>query len=310
MNGIKNAIVILLYILNVYSQECSEFSVKIIPIDVIDIINTKLSIKELLSNITTPVIFKNSLISTWPKYSPSEVLSFIPNGHRIEGVFKHEKNQYFGPQYDKQKPFAQSSLINEVNFYTDNFSLSKDQFLSIFPDILTPKQTTPPYYAFATDISTFPSIDNLINYSQLIEMMPTRSSINLWISQQDGTTPCHYDGYTNLYAQLYGEKKFLLFSPHYSITNNYNLKSFPFLHPSYGQCQLNLTEFLISSFSTQNENCENNNSNSIELYEVILKSNDLLYLPPFWLHQVTAMTTSVSINVWTDISETELFQKV
>src|SRR3546814_4213789 len=64
-----------------------------------------------------------------------------------------------------------------------------------------------------------------------------RYSINVWLGQQGGTTPCHYDGYSNMYAHLFGAKRFyLLPSARWRETYTY-----PLLHPSYGQCQVNLT---------------------------------------------------------------------
>jgi len=44
----------------------------------------------------------------------------------------------------------------------------------------------------------------------------------------------------------------------------------------------------------------------IEAFEVVLEPGDLLYLPPFWFHRVTAETTSISVNVWSDSTEGDL----
>ena len=47
---------------------------------------------------------------------------------------------------------------------------------------------------------------------------------------------------------------------------------FPFLHPSYGQCGATITEFP---------------EQADKIFEVILNPGELLYIPPFWIHEVS-----------------------
>jgi hypothetical protein len=49
---------------------------------------------------------------------------------------------------------------------------------------------------------------------------------------------------------------------------------------------------------------------SKESLYVDLSPGDLLYIPPFWLHEVVSLEVSVSVNVWTDIPETQLLDSV
>ena len=89
------------------------------------------------------------------------------------------------------------------------------------------------------------------------------------------------------YVHLQGEKRFLLLPPsHWRHTYTY-----PLLHPSYGQCQVNMTSpdrsryALATAFGGEVEGA----------LEVVLQPGDLLYLPPFWLHEVRDVMNTVGI---------------
>ena len=109
---------------------------------------------------------------------------------------------------------------------------------------------------------------------------------------------CHYDGYHNFYAQLYGTKKFTLFQP----DNWPGLYPYPFLHPSHAQSQVNLSDSLdLSVFPL---------AGKARALEVVLRPGDLLYMPPLWFHLVESMELSISVNVWTDSRQTLLMEEV
>jgi len=55
----------------------------------------------------------------------------------------------------------------------------------------------------------------------------------LWVGMEGVVTPCHFDEAFNFFAQIYGKKKFILFSPEHFP----NLYPFPYHHPCDRQCQ-------------------------------------------------------------------------
>ena len=106
-----------------------------------------------------------------------------------------------------------------------------------------------------------------------------------------------------------------------------DLHVFPFLHPSYGQCGASIDRDLSGP--------------KRDWLEVTLRPGELLYIPPFWLHEVCCwwvvdhsshtchtwslstcvfsiclypkvigVTPSVAFNVWTGIDDEDIFQKV
>lgn len=228
----------------------------------------------------------------------------------VQGIYKQDYNPYFGPYYDIQRPYHQLNTIQRYNFYHSNISLSVRSFYEIFYGIDTVKEqqssldsSHPPYYALATDISTL-NINNTSweDINKILALLSTkhRSSINMWFGKYPGTTPCHYDGYHNLYVQIHGRKRFyflhsestLRVSSNYTkeSSNSFASPSYPFLHPSYGQC-LNILSSTILDIVSRGTNDDDSakGSNGGNIYEVILEPGDMLYIPPFWVHEVTLL---------------------
>uniref|UniRef100_A0A6B2LAI5 JmjC domain-containing protein n=1 Tax=Arcella intermedia TaxID=1963864 RepID=A0A6B2LAI5_9EUKA len=105
---------------------------------------------------------------------------------------------------------------------------------------------------------------------------------NLWMGVPPIRTPIHYDLLHNFYVQLHGNKRFILFPP----TDYKYLYLYPRLHPSTRMSQVNLR----------------NLQNYPDFYkshpiEVVLSPGDVLYIPPYWFHDVTAVGVNVSMSV-------------
>jgi len=120
---------------------------------------------------------------------------------------------------------------------------------------------------------------------------------NVWIGPGGATTHTHYDISQNFYAQIYGVKRFVLFPPE---AHEY-LYLYPFLHPGAQQSQINFDAPDLKSFP------KFKNARAIE---AILNPGDVLYLPPLWFHHVTALSTSISVSVWTNFPETSKMHQI
>lgn len=107
---------------------------------------------------------------------------------------------------------------------------------------------------------------------------------NIWLASQGSVAHTHYDMSHNAFVQLSGRKRFFLFPP--SVYNRTHV--YPKLHPSTRMSQLD--------FGDRADAC----SGSLCDYAFVADpdAGDLLYLPPFWFHRVSALTDSVSFNVW------------
>ncbi len=125
--------------------------------------------------------------------------------------------------------------------------------------------------------------------------------VNLWhgFSNKNFTSASslHFDRIYNIYAQIRGRKRFLLFPP-----SNY-LSFYPPLDDSSGmghnsKVNPDLLQFeLFPKFPWQ------------ERIEVVLQPGEILYIPPFWWHHVTAVDENISLSFWYDIKLQDFFRQ-
>lgn len=239
-----------------------------------------------------PVVLRNSVIEKWKakkKWSPKYLQSRMT---RITGVYQNE-NRWFGPYYDTSKPLTH--LSQKINNYRTDLNMTAKAF---FQKLHNPSEGEFLYFTGDIDQLGQWAMEDIQPLSELLLLNPKRSSINAWMGQPHVIAHCHYDGYHNFYAQLYGTKKFTLFRP----TNWPGLYPYPFLHPSHAQAQVNLSSVDdLDPFPL---------AGKTSAVEVILQPGDLLYMPPLWFHHVESMELSISVNVWTDSDQTALMEEV
>ena len=239
-----------------------------------------------------PVVLRNSVVTQWRAaklWTPDYLQAKLKTLNR---VYENE-NRWFGPYFDQSKPLNGSAV--RVNKYRTDLRLSSAEF---FQHIQNPVRGRHLYLTGGIEQLGSWAEDHIQPFGELLTLNPSRSSINVWIGQPHVIAHCHYDGYHNFYAQLYGRKKFTLFRP----TNWPGLYPFPFLHPSHAQAQINVSE--------RSDAARYPLIGSVEAVEVVLEPGDLLYMPPLWFHHVESMSVSISVNVWTDSKQTELVEKM
>lgn len=238
-----------------------------------------------------PVVLKNSVVEKWraQNWSPAYLRSKLKTLH---GIYEND-NRWFGPYFDHSKPLLEHAI--HKNPYKTDLELTAKEF---FHRLEKPVRHRYHYFTGDIDLLGEWAYEEIQPIRELLLLNPKRSSINTWMGQPHVIAHCHYDGYHNFYAQLYGTKKFTLFHP----TNWPGLYPYPFLHPSHAQAQVNATdERDVEKFSLVKR---------VQAVEVILEPGDLLYLPPLWFHEVESLSVSISVNAWTDSHQTELMEKV
>ena len=238
-----------------------------------------------------PVMLTNSVVKKWKaqKWSPSYLRSKLKT---LRGIYEND-NRWFGPYFDRTKPMLDNAV--RKNPYRTDIELSAEEF---FQRLDNPLQNR--YHYFTGDIDQLGewAYSEIQPLKELLLLNPKRSSVNVWMGQPHVIAHCHYDGYHNFYAQLFGRKKFTLFRP----TNWPGLYPYPFLHPSHAQAQVNATD--------PKDVRKHPLIGRVDALEVILEPGDLLYMPPLWFHEVESLGVSISVNVWTDSQQSELMEKL
>lgn len=121
--------------------------------------------------------------------------------------------------------------------------------------------------------------------------------LKAWMGTAGAVTPLHLDSSHNFYAQLHGEKTFLLYPPSAA---NEALYMHPRLHPL---CHLD--ERQLPHAATPAEAMDRG-----ALYPpfdvgagppgrlVRLRAGDVLYLPPYWGHHAHCERSCIAVNLW------------
>ena len=122
--------------------------------------------------------------------------------------------------------------------------------------------------------------------------------VQLFCSGPGAVTSCHYDQSQNLFLQMEGTKRFILFPP---LVGAAALMPFPISHPRDRCARARLQKGMLS---------ENGPFTSCSRYpcskiahgqgvEAILEPGDVLFLPQMWWHHVESLAEeNVSLSIW------------
>lgn len=108
-------------------------------------------------------------------------------------------------------------------------------------------------------------------------------STNLWLSSSGPITVLHFDLFENFYSLFSGEKRFIIFPPKCAK----ELDPAPVISNHYWMSQSVLTQERLDRLPKWviDESCE-----------ATLSAGDLLFIPPFWWHQVESYGWSLAVN--------------
>jgi len=104
----------------------------------------------------------------------------------------------------------------------------------------------------------------------------------LWMGHSQVTSSPHHDAVHNLYVQIEGMKEVVLAPPG-------KVPSFPFVHPYSRQ----------SSPLSLHPTTTQTTDSPPPCFSTTLHPGDILFIPPFWVHQFTATTDpTISLSLW------------
>jgi hypothetical protein len=129
----------------------------------------------------------------------------------------------------------------------------------------------------------FPEIKADLQFDELLPQEINHSE--LWYGPGGNTTGLHYDAFSNFFIQLYGQKRWLLSEPN----------SFLNLYPR-------------SALSNYPKNTDFNplkpdfekypKAKKVQFYDLTIQPDSILFVPPYWWHQVSSFNMSISVSIW------------
>ncbi len=197
--------------------------------------------------------------------------------------------------------FHNQNFLDGSNYVLkDNYDwqdMKFEEYIDIISD--SKKENELEYYMAQLDFEKhFPELIGDINYPEYFSRKP---SINFWFGFSGkkfaSVSTLHFDPEHNLFVQIRGRKRILLFPP-----SNY-LSFYPPLENSGSHAHF-------SKVNPINPN--------LELYpkfpwqekrEVILQSGEMLYIPPLWWHHVTAIEENISLSFWYSLKIQDFFKQ-
>ena len=110
-------------------------------------------------------------------------------------------------------------------------------------------------------------------------------------------TLLHFDEVHNIFVQIRGKKRLILFPP----------KDYLSLYP---KLEGDSTLLRWSKVDPENSKYESfPNFPWQEKIEIILEAGEILYIPPFWWHHVTALNENISLTFWYPLNIKDFFNQ-
>ncbi|CAM4111314.1 Lysine-specific demethylase 8 [Pseudomonas reidholzensis] len=215
----------------------------------------------------TPVVISDAL-HDWPLFSIGRQAS-LELFADLQGITRH--GDYVKKTFSTERDFRSTSMA---------------EFVASLDAPATPSADGKPPAYMGNNILPTQLLEQIRypDYFATSQFIPPR----IWIGPKGTLTPLHRDDSDNLFAQVWGEKSFILAAPHYREALGCWATS-----PDGGLegCDVDPRAPDPVRFP---------GSDAVHFMEVVLQAGDLLFLPEGWFHQVESLATSLSVNFWVD----------
>jgi hypothetical protein len=135
------------------------------------------------------------------------------------------------------------------------------------------------FYVPQEPIDKFPALGKDVTFGKPL----SEARVNLWVGTANTVSELHHDLTPNMFAQVLGEKRFILFSPDHVHS----------MYPKSGE------DFHISGVDPVRPDLQAYpRFAEATPFVVTLKAGEILFLPSFWWHHVTSLSMSISVNQW------------
>lgn len=192
--------------------------------------------------------------------------------------------------------FFQNYNFASLNYYHDRKQMKFQDYINIVDGNQQDDHIS--YYMAQVDFQKhFPELVKDIVYPEYFDKKPKIMYFFFGFSntKSTSTTYLHFDDVHNIFVQIRGRKKFILFPP-----SNY-LSFYPPIgengySPAWSKVNPVVTDLKsYPKFPWQDK------------IEVVLEAGEILYIPPLWWHHVTAIEENISLTFWYPPSIKDLF---
>jgi hypothetical protein len=220
-----------------------------------------------------PVIISGA-INEWKAISLWSVDYFKSTAGNTNIQVEVSPNRIFPPVHEQS--------MKQSGSYTDT---EKSMTFGQYIDRITSESLVAEGYYFAQqplDV-LFPQLMNDIKSPDYFKEKSLLTYI--WFAGAGYITPLHYDLVHNLFAQVTGRKRFILFAPEQTKL----LYPFPKFSPIAHFSRVNLDDPDLVKFPR---------FQNARPLECTVEPGDILFIPVFWWHQVYSINLCVSISFW------------
>jgi len=266
--------------------------------------------------ITTPTIQRGALNCDQDSslYAfTRELPSLLHNGYKSDDNLFPYYDSVIAKRYFRFRPEFEMADINtslllngadQSHFYYYSGNLMQDQFA---------------FLRAKTDIVKH--VQSLVQDTVIRKKL----TANVWIGKAGVQATAHYDSVHNVYIHLAGTKVLRLLPPSAVQYLQVHGRMHPYAcqsrykHLSTGDLFKRtfcvLSEACTTTHSTPTLNTDQRSNEYISQYnrdavEIVLKPGDVLYIPPFWFHEVVAQTAALSVSLWWDAAQLDVMDIV
>ncbi len=163
-------------------------------------------------------------------------------------------------------------------------------------DWLKPKISSKRYYLTSLNIPTyFPELLQDIEFPEYFDRQLLEYT-KLWMGCGNNRVNLHYDTSYNLYAQIIGNKRWVIFPPEQSSL----LYAYPFYTSFYWCSQVNVNDPDLKKFPKFAE---------VKPLEFMTEPGEMLFLPPGWWHSPIGVGLNIAVNFWWRMPLKEVISK-
>ena len=258
------------------------------------------NLETVIANRTEPLILVNSPVSRWDivrRWTPKYLQRHLPKLLEVS-LSKRKQNLYGTDERDiKLSPkqfFKRLKALGEGETPQDRkypyYSLNLEDLVKYEPEsVLRHDMLRTPVHQAAIGGGGHP-----------LSTGRTAAQLTLWIGATNVSAVAHYDDVPNSYVQIQGSKRFLLIHPQYAPSM--------YLHAAatkshrHSQIIDTSAEDILSKFPKFGK---------VKFLEAIVHPGDVLFMPAFWIHEVLALSTSVSVSIWSEVQPfSENYEKI